>query len=357
MENLRKFWKKKKVLITGHTGFKGSWLSIILNFLNSKIYGYSLTPKTNSLYIKSKIKNCFAESAYGDINDLNKLKKFIKRIKPEIIFHMAAQPLVLDSYKDPLNTFSTNVLGTVNLLEIIKSTNSIKSVVIITTDKVYKINNKNKAYSETDELGGYDPYSSSKVCAEIAVNSYVQSFFNKTKLKNKVATARAGNVIGGGDFAKNRLVPDILNALNKKRKLVIRNPSQIRPWQHVLDPLMGYLLLAEKQYNGKIRSLNNCWNFGPDKSNFKKVIEIVKYIKKNSKLEYRIKKNKNYKETDILKLNSFKTKKILGWFTKWSINESLNRTIEWNNLVIKGKSAKNICENQFLELLKTKKIK
>ena len=357
MENLIKFWKKKKVLVTGHTGFKGSWLCIILNLLNSKIYGYSLAPEKNSLYIKSKIKNYFATSVYGDINDLNKLKKFIKKIKPEIIFHMAAQPLVLDSYKDPLNTFSTNVLGTVNLLEIINSTNSVKSVVIITTDKVYKIDNKNKAYSETDELGGYDPYSSSKVCAEIAVNSYVQSFFNKTKLKNKVSTARAGNVIGGGDFAKNRLVPDILNALNKKRKLVIRNPNQIRPWQHVLDPLMGYLLLAEKQYNGKIKGINNCWNFGPDKRNFKKVIEIVRYIKKNSKLEYRIKKNKNYKETEILKLNSFKTKNLLGWVSKWSINESLNKTIEWNNLVIRGKSVKNICENQFLELLKTKKIK
>ena len=357
MENLIKFWKKKKVLVTGHTGFKGSWLSIILNLLDSKIYGYSLAPEKNSLYIKSKIKNYFATSVYGDINDLDKLKKFIKKIKPEIIFHMAAQPLVLDSYKDPLNTFSTNVLGTVNLLEIISRANSVKSVVIITTDKVYKIDDKNKAYSETDELGGHDPYSSSKVCAEIAVNSYVQSFFNKTNLKNKVATARAGNVIGGGDFAKNRLVPDILNALNKKRKLIIRNPNQIRPWQHVLDPLMGYLLLAEKQYNGKIKGLNNCWNFGPDKRNFKKVIEIVKYFKKNSKLEYKIKQNKNYKETEILKLNSFKAKNLLGWVSKWSINESLNKTIEWNNLVIRGKSVKNICENQFLELLKTKKIK
>ena len=357
MENLRKFWKKKKVLITGHTGFKGSWLSIILNLLNSQIYGYSLAPEKNSLFIKSKIKNYLTKNSYGDINNLGKLEKFIKKIKPEIIFHMAAQPLVLDSYKDPLNTFSTNVLGTVNLLEIIKKTNSIKSVVIVTTDKVYKIDNKNKAYSETDELGGYDPYSSSKVCAEIVVNSYVQSFFSETKLKNKVATARAGNVIGGGDFAKNRLVPDILNAINNKKKLIIRNPMQIRPWQHVLDPLMGYLLLAQKQYNGKVRSLNNSWNFGPDKRNFKKVIEIVKFIKKKTKLEYKIKKNKKYKETEILKLNSFKTKKILGWFTKLSINEALNKTIEWNNLVIKGKSVKNVCENQFLAFIKKKKIK
>ena len=355
MENLEKFWKKKKVLITGHTGFKGSWLCIILNFLNSKIYGYSLAPKKNSLFLKSGIKKYLAANKYEDINKLDKLEKFIKKIKPEIVFHLAAQPLVLDSYKNPLKTFTTNILGTINLLEVIKKTKSVKSVVIITTDKVYKINKKEKAYSENDELGGDDPYSSSKACAEVIVNSYVQSFFNKTNLRNKVASARAGNVIGGGDFSKNRLVPDIISAINNKKKLLIRNPLQIRPWQHVLDPLMGYLLLAEKQYNNKIKVLQNCWNFGPNKKNCKKVIEIVNYVKKITKFDYKIKINNNYKETEILKLDSFKAKKFLGWIAEWSINDSLDKTIEWNNLIKKGMSAKDICEDQFLSYLKTKK--
>ena len=357
MENLEKFWKKKKVLITGHTGFKGSWLCIILNFLNSKIYGYSLAPKKNSLFLKSGIKNYLAANKYENINKLDKLEKFIKKTKPEIVFHLAAQPLVLDSYKNPLKTFTTNILGTINLLEVIKKTKSVKSVVIITTDKVYKINKKEKAYSENDELGGNDPYSSSKACAEVIINSYVQSFFNKTSLRNKVATARAGNVIGGGDFSKNRLVPDIISVINNKKRLLVRNPLQIRPWQHVLDPLMGYLLLAEKQYNNKIKVLNNCWNFGPNNKSCKKVIEIVNYVKKITKFDYKIKINNNYKETEILKLDSFKARKLLGWITEWSINDSLDKTIEWNNLIKKGMSAKYICEDQFLSYLKTKKTK
>jgi CDP-glucose 4,6-dehydratase len=355
MENLKKFWKKKKVLITGHTGFKGSWLCIILNLLEAKIYGYSLAPKKNSLFLKSKIQNSLISNTYADINDLNKLKKFVKKNKPEIIFHLAAQPLVLESYKNPINTFSTNILGTVNLLEVVRKTNSIKSIIIITTDKVYKVDKKNISYSETDELGGYDPYSSSKVCTEVIVNSYVQSFFTKTKLKNKIATVRAGNVIGGGDYSENRLVPDIIRAINGKKKLLVRNPTQIRPWQHVLDPLMGYMLLAEKQYNNKIKILDNCWNFGPNTKNFKKVIEIIKFFKKFINFEYKIELNKKYNETKILKLNSVKAKKILKWRMKWDINKTLKKTIEWNNLVKKGKSVKSVCESQILSYLKTKK--
>ena len=352
IKNLKRFWEKKRVFITGHTGFKGSWLCIVLNYLGSKISGYSLKPDKKSLFNKSKIIKNLSSNYFSNINDISKLKKALKQSKPEIIFHLAAQPLVLESYKKPLETFSTNMIGTLNLLESIREIKSIKSVVIITTDKVYKIHKKNINYKELDQLGGFDPYSASKVGTEIIVDSYIKSFFNKTKLKYRVSTARAGNVIGGGDFSKNRLVPDIIKAINNKKKLIIRNPSQIRPWQHVLDPLIGYMCLAEKQYNGKIKDKYNCWNFGPDKKNFKRVIDIVKYIIKINKFDYKIKISKYHKETEVLKLNSAKAKKVLRWSSKSSINDTLNKTIEWNNLLKKGISVKKICEDQFLTNLK-----
>ena len=348
IDKLKKFWSRKKVFITGHTGFKGSWLCIILNHLGSKIDGYALKPEKNSLFNKSKIFNNLASSNYSDINNITKLKKTLKQTKPEIIFHLAAQPLVLQSYKKPLETFSTNIIGTLNLLESIRTIKSIKSVVIITTDKVYKINKKNGEYKELDQLGGYDPYSASKVGAEIVVDSYIKSFFKNTFLKNKISTARAGNVLGGGDFSQNRLVPDIIKAINSKKKLIIRNPNYIRPWQHVLDPLMGYLSLAEKQYKNQINNYEYSWNFGPNKSNFKKVIDVVKYLKKKGGLNYSLKKTSGPKETETLKLNSFKAKKKLKWICKWGLAETLNKTIEWNNLVKKGNSAKIVCEKQFL---------
>ena len=351
MENIgkyQKFWNKKKVFITGHTGFKGSWLCIILGYLNSKVDGYALKPEKNSLFNKAKIDKRLTSNTYSDINDITKLKKKLKQSKPEIVFHLAAQPLVLESYKEPLKTFSTNIIGTLNLLESIREIKSIKSVVIITTDKVYKINKKNIGYKEFDQLGGFDPYSASKVGAEIVVDSYIKSFFKNTFLQNKISTARAGNVVGGGDFSKNRLLPDILRAINNNKKLTIRNPNYIRPWQHVLDPLMGYLILAEKQYKKQINNYEHSWNFGPNKSNFKKVIDVVKYIKNKEELNYNIKKTNDPKETSILKLNSIKAKKKLKWVCKWNLVETLNKTIEWNNLVNKGNSAKNVCEKQFL---------
>ena len=289
MENikrLKKFWSKKRVLITGHTGFKGSWLSIILTYLNSTVDGYSLKPKKNSLFNKSMILQKLNSNTYANINDSTRLKKKIRDCKPEIIFHLAAQPLVIESYKDPLKTLNTNIIGTANLLESIRNIKSIKSVVIITTDKVYKIKKNNRLYKELDQLGGFDPYSASKVGAEIVVESYIKSFFENSNLRNRISTARAGNVIGGGDFSENRLIPDIVSAINNKKKLKVRNPNHIRPWQHVLDPLMGYLILAEKQYTNKMDNNEHTWNFGPKKNNFKKVIDIVKYIKTSQQFEY-----------------------------------------------------------------------
>ena len=349
IKQLKKFWSKKKVFITGHTGFKGSWLSIILAYLNSTVDGYSLKPQKNSLFNKSMISQKLKSNTYADINDLIKLKKKIKACRPEIIFHLAAQPLVIKSYIEPLKTLNTNIIGTANLLESIRNIKSIKSVVIITTDKVYKIKKDNRLYKEFDQLGGFDPYSASKVGAEIVVQSYIKSFFNNSKLKNKISTARAGNVIGGGDFSENRLIPDIISAINNKKKLKIRNLNHIRPWQHVLDPLMGYLTLAEKQYNNKVDNKDHAWNFGPNKSNFKKVIDIVRYIKSSQKFEYILAKNNTpLKETNILKLNSLKAKKKLNWTSKWNLTKSITKTLEWNKNTQKGVSAKDMCERQFL---------
>ena len=352
MENikrLKKFWSKKRVLITGHTGFKGSWLSIILTYLNSTVDGYSLKPKKNSLFNKSMILQKLNSNTYANINDSTRLKKKIRDCKPEIIFHLAAQPLVIESYKDPLKTLNTNIIGTANLLDSIRNIKSIKSVVIITTDKVYKIKKDNKLYKELDQLGGFDPYSASKVGTEIVVESFIKSFFRNSNLKNKISTARAGNVIGGGDYSENRLIPDIIYAINNKKKLKIRNPNHIRPWQHVLDPLMGYLILAEKQYSNKVDNKEHAWNFGPNKNNFKKVIDIVKYIKSSQQFEYILTKNNiNFKETEILKLNSLKAKKKLNWTSKWDLAKSITKTLEWNKNTKKGISAKDMCELQFL---------
>jgi CDP-glucose 4,6-dehydratase len=284
----------------------------------------------------------------GDISDYETCIRIVTKHEPEIVFHLAAQPLVKLSYLDPLKTYNTNILGTANILEAIRHCESVKTIVVITTDKCYENIEKEYAYVETDSLGGFDPYSSSKVGAEIIVDSYIKSFFKNTFLQKKISTARAGNVIGGGDFSKIRLLPDIIRAINNKTKLIIRNPNHIRPWQHVLDPLLGYLALAEKQYKNQIKDYEHSWNFGPNKGNFRKVIDVVKYINKKERLNYILKKTSFLKETHILKLNSLKAKKKLKWLCKWSLAETLNKTIEWNNKVKKGNSAKIVCERQFL---------
>ena len=292
-KSLSKFWKGKKVFLTGHTGFKGTWLTIMLNMLEAKIYGYSLKPEKLSLFNQTKCSKLLKNNYFSDINDFYELKKKIKKIKPDIIFHLAAQPLVNVSLKKPMETFKTNIIGTLNLLEAAKNVKSVKSVVIITTDKVYKINIKSKSYVENDELGGKDPYSASKVCTEILTNSYILSFLNKLN-SMKVCTARSGNVIGGGDYSKYRLLPDILESFNKNKSLTIRNPDHVRPWQHVIEPLYGYLLLAEKQYLNELSNLDHSWNFGPKKQNFITVKKVIdKFRKKKMINKFLIKKNKN----------------------------------------------------------------
>ena len=342
---LNKFWKNKKVFITGHTGFKGSWLIIFLNLLGAKIYGYSLKPHKKSLFNLANCKRLVKNNFFFDIRNKNHLERALVKSKPEIIFHFAAQSLVKKSYENPHETFSTNILGTLNLLETIQKIESVKSVIITTTDKVYKNENKNKIHNESDELGGIDPYSASKVCKEILTTSYVESFFNLKKRKLKVSTVRSGNVIGGGDYSKNRLFPDIIDAINLKKKLVLRNPNHIRPWQHVIEPIYGYLLLAKLNFKRKKFIKDNSWNFGPDKKNFLKVIDIVKKIKKKKLVKVKIKKLKKIKESTILKLDNSKSKKKLDWLPRLTIDQSINLVLEWNNLV-KFKTPKSLCEIQ-----------
>ena len=350
---LKKFWKNKKVFITGHTGFKGAWLCIFMNLLGAKVYGYSLPPKKKSLFNQANCKKFLKKNIYANIQNYNFLKNQIVRIRPEIIFHLAAQSLVSKSFENPLETFNTNIIGTTNILNLIRYQKSIKSVVIITTDKVYDIKKNNKSYDEEDALGGKDPYSSSKVCTEIIMNSYNETFYKSNFLKNKISTARSGNVIGGGDYSENRLVPDIFEAINKNKNLIIRNPDNIRPWQHVIEPLLGYMKLAELQFrNKKFNIKKPVWNFGPNKNSFVKVNEIVKYIKSKVKLKTRVHTKQTFFETKILKLNSNKAKKYLKWYPVWNLTESIDSVIEWNMLYKKTKNAKKICEDQIIKYLK-----
>ena len=354
MENLKRlisFWRNKKVFITGHTGFKGSWLLIFLNILGAKLYGYSLKPEKKSLFNKVIGFIKLKKNINNDIQNLKVLTKTLKRIKPDIVFHLAAQSLVGESYRNPVKTFNTNITGTLNILEAARSISSIRSVIIVTTDKVYKIKKGNMMYSEKSELGGNDPYSSSKACAELITNSYIKSFFNNSRLKNRISTVRSGNVIGGGDFSKDRLVPDIIKSIGKSNKLIIRNPKYIRPWQHVIEPLFGYILLAEKQYLKKIKSEDRSWNFGPGNQNFVRVIDIVNIFKKKAKIKLiKIQKDK-IKETEILKLNSKKARSRLNWKAKWDINTTVDKMIEWNSNAKNKIKIFKICEKQIYDYL------
>lgn len=353
LKEYKKFWKNKEVFITGHTGFKGTWLGIILNILKANIHGYSLKPEKNSLFIKSKILKSFKTNTFANINNFDLLKKKLIKIKPSVLIHLAAQPLVLESYKNPKKTFETNIIGTLNILEAAREIKTLKSIIIVTTDKVYKIKKNSKVYNENDELWGSDPYSASKVGAEIVTHSYIKSFFTKKKLNCRIATVRAGNVLGGGDFSKNRIIPDIYKAIKNKNNLELRNPNNIRPWQHVLDPLMGYLKLAQTQYYQK-KKLDNMWNFGPDKKSFKKVIDVVKFFKKNNKFKFKIKKNLTINETEVLKLDNLNAKIKLEWKPIWDFKDTLIKVEEWYNLVDKVHEPRKICEKQFFEYLKQK---
>lgn len=329
------FYKGKKVFITGHTGFKGSWLSIWLNKLGANVTGYALEPPTKpSMFELCKIDK-YLNSVIGDIRNRNNLFNALNISQPEIVFHLAAQPLVRISYENPVETYETNIIGTVNLLDTIKEIPSVKAAVIVTSDKCYENTESFWGYREGDRLGGYDPYSSSKACCEIVTDSYRNSFFhpdNYNKHGVAIATARAGNVIGGGDFAKDRLIPDCIRALASDEKIIIRNPSAVRPWQHVLEPLSGYLALGEKLYLHGPR-YNGAWNFGPYEVNEKTVEYIVNKLCGlwGKEARYELDKGLHPHESSFLKLDSYKARRLLEFKPKWHIDKALELVIEWTN--------------------------
>jgi CDP-glucose 4,6-dehydratase len=333
MDLFNNFFKNKRVFITGHTGFKGSWLSIWLNELGADVSGYALKNiHLNSIFHKSEIEKK-VNSHISDIRNYEKLKSTIQKIKPEIVFHLAAQPLVRLSYDNPRETYDTNIMGTVNLFEACRNSSSVKAIVNITSDKCYDNKEWIWGYRENDRMGGYDPYSASKGCAELITSSYINSFFNPNKYKEHgiaLASVRAGNVIGGGDWAEDRLIPDCIKAIIAQEPIVIRSPDAIRPWQHVLEPLYGYLLLAQKLYsNGS--DYSGAWNFGPDINNVKSVKWIVETIidqwGDNSK--YSIDENNKPHEATYLSLDCSKAKSKLKWYPAWEIKKTLLNTIEW----------------------------
>jgi len=350
-------YRGRKVLITGHTGFKGSWLSLMLHQLGADVYGYALEPPTNpSLYGEAHLDE-LVTSYIGDIRDYEKLLNVIKQVKPEIIIHMAAQALVRESYKNPIKTYSTNVMGTVNLLEAIRHTSGIKSLVNVTTDKCYENKEWHWGYRENEPMGGYDPYSNSKGCSELVTASYRNSFFNAKDYSSHgvaIASARAGNVIGGGDWAEDRLIPDFIRSILKGEKVKIRSPYAIRPWQHVLEPLTGYLALAARlfQYGPKYVG---AWNFGPDDSDAKNVEWITNKICAiwGKDAAYEVDSTPQPHEANYLKLDCSKAIAELGWTPKWNVDVSLTKIIDWTKAYNNKENTRQLCANQITDYFNT----
>jgi CDP-glucose 4,6-dehydratase len=336
------FWRNKRVLITGHTGFKGSWLSLWLQQSGADVCGYSLeAPTTPSLFVDARVREGM-RSVIADIRDLEILRSVFADFRPEVAIHMAAQPLVRASYDDPLNTYAVNVMGTVTFLEAVRSCDAVRSVVVITTDKCYENKEWHWGYRESDALGGYDPYSNSKACAELLVSSYRNSFFDPEKYdrhKVGIATVRAGNVIGGGDWAVGRLLPDILHALGDGRKAVIRNPAAIRPWQHVMEPLRGYLTIAQRLYEQGVE-YGQAWNFGPTFSDTRPVEWIVSRLTQmwgeTAQWELDDKAEQPH-EARVLRLDCSKAAIELGWQPRLSLDVALEITVDWYKARLSGK--------------------
>ncbi|OHX20824.1 CDP-glucose 4,6-dehydratase [Chromobacterium sphagni] len=346
------FWKNKRVFLTGHTGFKGSWLTLWLQSLGAEITGYSLEPATEpNLFSIAGVAEAMQASVIADIRDLDRLRAEMDRARPDIVFHLAAQALVRRSYVDPVGTYAANVMGTVNLLEAVRTTSSVRAVVCVTSDKCYENREWPWAYRENEAMGGYDPYSSSKGCAELVANAYRNSFFNQASHPRHgvaLATARAGNVIGGGDWAQDRLIPDFIRAIAAGEALVIRNPEAIRPWQHVLEPLAGYLLLAEKLHQ-QGQDFASGWNFGPYERDARPVEWIAAQLTRQwgQGSGYQVQRDANSAhEAHYLRLDCAKARQGLGWQPRWSLRDTLQRICDWHRQHLADADMRSVCLQQ-----------
>jgi len=341
MRPSKKFWRGKRVLVTGDSGFKGSWLALWLNELGAEIHGVSLPPDQRpSLYSLAKVGK-ISKTHFVDIRQAVQIRKVVGKIKPQIIFHLAAQPIVRVGYSQAKETWDINLNGTIHLLEAARKLSSLKVIVVVTTDKVYRNNEKGASFVETDPLGGKDPYSASKAAADLATASYHQVFFQKMGVA--VATARAGNVIGGGDWARDRIVPDAIRSWRKGKALLVRNPASIRPWQHVLDSLGGYLILGEKLW--KNPRLSGAYNFGPNSSDRKTVRELIQQASSfpaKGRVVWGFAK-RGPAEARVLALNNSKAKKQLGFHPVWGFRQAVGRTFDWYASQSKGSDAQRLC--------------
>ena len=343
------FYKGKKVLITGHTGFKGSWLCRILVGAGAQVTGYSLTPPTEpNLFSMADVEDKM-ESVIGDIRDLAHLKEVFEKVQPEIVLHLAAQPIVRDSYKDPVYTYETNVMGTVNICECVRINPCVKSFLNVTTDKVYENKEWAWGYRENEPLDGYDPYSNSKSCSELVTHSYINSFFNDMPVA--VSTARAGNVIGGGDFANDRIVPDCVRAALKKEDIIVRNPHSTRPYQHVLEPVYAYLMIAAKQYeDGKYAGY---YNVGPDDVDCFTTGNLVDlFISKwGEGMKWIDKFDGGPHEANFLKLDCSKLKSTFGWKPHWNLDTAIEMTVEWTKCWLSGGNIRECMDKEIEKFL------
>lgn len=344
---LLEFYKGKRVLITGHTGFKGAWLTRVLTLSGAEVTGYSLDPPTSpSLFGILKLEETM-DSVIGDVRDLAHLKEVFGRVKPEIVFHLAAQPIVRDSYKDPVYTYGTNVMGTVNVLECIRLCPSVRSFVNVTTDKVYENKEWEYGYRETDRLDGYDPYSNSKSCSELVTHGYVRSFFADGH--PAVSTCRAGNVIGGGDFANDRIIPDCIRAVQKQEEIVVRNPYSTRPFQHVLEPVLLYLTVARSQYeDGKYAG---CYNVGPDDEDCVNTGRLADLFcgawGEGARWVNRCDGGPH--EANFLKLDCSKVKQVFGWRPRLHVRQAVEKTVEWSKAWLNGEEMRDVTDRQIRE--------
>jgi len=339
----KSIWKSRRVLVTGHTGFKGSWLCLWLHQLGASVAGLALDPPTQpNLYEMAQVGGVVQKDLRVDIRDVAAVCNAVSQFEPEVIFHLAAQPLVSQGYESPITTYATNVMGTAHILEAARKSNTVQAIVVVTTDKCYEIQDWVYPYRETDRLGGVDPYSSSKACSELVVSSYHSSFLKEQNIT--VATVRAGNVIGAGDWAEKRLLPDCIRAFYAGKSLKLRYPYAIRPWQHVLEPLSGYLMLAQAMLSDRSIEFCGAWNFGPDARDEVAVVQMANLAAKFWGIQAKIDVDESrHLETDILRLDSSKARSCLGWYSKWSLEQAVSETVTGYLACLKGTRIREYC--------------